>query len=173
MSKSHVAILVLSAAFALPGCVDSRQPVTLAKAQAADRIVLQVKEDLARGRRWELGWGSLDVYDIATDQLVHVVRLEGANLSGGREVAPPDMVMTRFGAVIVSSNAQPSIWRISPSRFEVERFDLEVDSDHDKDFGFTALTWSAGERELFAVSTATGSLWRIDLARSKASKVES
>ena len=168
MSKSHVAILVLAVAFALPGCVDSRQPGTLAKTQAADRTILQVKEDLARGRRWELGWGTLDVYDIATDELVHVVSLEGANLSGAREVAPPDMVLTRFGAVIVSSNAQPSIWRISPSSFEVERFDLEVDSDHDKDFGFTALTWSAGERELFGVSTATGSLWRIDLATSKA-----
>lgn len=173
MSKSHVAVLAVAVAFALTGCVESGQAGTVAKAQVADGSVLQVKEDRARGRRWELGWGTVDVYDIATDELVHVVRLEGANLSGGRQVGLPDMVLTRFGAVIVSSNAQPALWRISPERFEVERFDLQVDSDHDKDFGFTALTWSAGERELFGVSTATGSLWRLDLATSKASKVES
>ena len=168
MSKSHVALLVFTAALA--ACVQSREPVaeaTTAK-EDADRPVLRVQVDRARGTRWELGWGTASAYDIATGQLLRNVSLEGANLSGARDVALPDMVLTRFGAVIVSSNAQPSIWRISPSRFEVERFDLEVDSDHDKDFGFTALTWSAGERELFGVSTATGSLWRIDLATSKA-----
>ena len=106
-----------------------------------------------------------------TGQLVKSISLQGANLSASRDTRLPDMLLARSGAMIVSSNAQPSLWRISPERFEVERFDVEVDRDHDKDFGFSDLAWSADGRELHAVSAATGSAWRIDLARGKATKV--
>ena len=82
------------------------------------------------------------------------------------------MLLSRSGALIVSSNAQPSLWRISPSRFEVERYDIEVDSDRDKDFGFTGLTWGTDEKVLYAVGTPTGTLWRIDLVSARASKVD-
>ena len=72
-------------------------------------------------------------YDTATGERIRVVRLSGANLSGAPETCVPDMLVSRTGALIVSSNAQPSLWRISPSHFEVERFDIELDSDRDKD----------------------------------------
>lgn len=173
MSKSHVAMLVLPAAI-LAACVESRDPVAddSANPQKVVREALRVQVDRARGTRWELDWGNAYAYDIATGQLIRRVSLTGANLSGAHEACRPDMLLNRFGTVIISSNAQPSLWRISPSRFEIERFDIEVDSDQDKDFGFSGLAWSPGERELFAVSAATGTLWRIDLATAKASKVE-
>ena len=173
MSKSHAAILTLSAIVTLAACVESREPVAelLAKAEEAASPMLRVREDLARGTRWELAWGTVYVYDIATGQLMKSISLQGANLSASRDTRLPDMLLTRSGAMIVSSNAQPSLWRISPERFEVERFDVEVDRDHDKDFGFSDLAWSADGRELHAVSAATGSAWRIDLARGKATKV--
>ena len=168
MSKSHAAILILSAIVTLAACVESREPVAefLAKAEEAASPMLRVREDLARGTRWELAWGTVYVYDIATGQLIRSVSLQGANLSASRDTRLPDMLLSRSGAMIVSSNAQPSLWRISP-----ERFDVEVDRDHDKDFGFSDLAWSADGRELHAVSAATGSAWRIDLARGKATKV--
>lgn len=174
MSKSRVAMLLLPAAIALAACVESREPVAdvSASSEKVVRPILRVKEDLARGRRWELGWGTLAAYDIATDQLVRSVTLEGANLTGAREACLPDMLLSRSGAVIVSSNAQPSLWRIDPERFEIERYDVEVDGDLDKDFGFSGLAWSADERVLFAVGAPTGTRWRIDLASAKGSKVE-
>ncbi len=173
MSKCHAAIFILSATVTLAACVESRDPVTepRAKAEEAASPMLRVKEDLARGRRWELGWGTVHVYDIATGLLVQSISLQGANLSASRDTRLPDMLLTPSGAMIISSNAQPSLWRISPERFEVERFDVEVDRDNDKDFGFSDLAWTAGGRELHAVSAATGSAWRIDLARGKATKV--
>ncbi|MEO5676011.1 MAG: hypothetical protein ABIQ84_00560 [Usitatibacter sp.] len=173
MSKSHAAILILSATATLAACVDSQDTVTEPRAKAVEAAspMLRVKEDLARGTRWELGWGTVYVYDIATGRLLQSVSLQGANLSASRDTRLPDMVLSRSGALIVSSNAQPSLWRISPERFEVERFDVELDRDNDKDFGFSDLAWSADGRELHALSAATGSAWRIDLARGKATKV--
>jgi len=131
---------------------------------------LGVREDLARGMRWELGWGSVTAYDIASGQRLRVIALTGANLSGARESCVPDMLLGRTGTLIVSSNAQPVLWRISPSRFEVERLDIAVDSDGDKDFGFTSLRWGENEKVIYA-GASTGTAWRIDLASGTARKV--
>jgi hypothetical protein len=167
-------MLIIPAAIILAGCFESQEPLaeTPAAGEETLRPALRVKADLARGRRWELGWGAASAYDTASEQLIRRIRLPGASLSGARETCLPDMLLSRSGALIVSSNAQPSLWRISPSRFEVERFDIEVDSDKDKDFGFTGLAWGADEKVLYAVSAAMGTLWRIDLVSAKASKVE-
>ena len=174
MSKSHAAIPAFILSVTLAACSESRHPVVTGfpdTAEVADPTVLQVKVDLARGRRWQLGWGTVDVFDIPTDELIHVVKLDGATLSASRDTRLPDMLMTPSGAMLVTSNAQPVVWRISPERFEVERFALELDSDHDKDFGFSGLEWKAGGRELHAVNAVNGSVWRIDLARGRASKL--
>jgi hypothetical protein len=171
MAKSLAAIFIIPVAITLAGCLDLvAEPA--APVEEALRPALRVKTDLARGMRWELGWGSASAYDTASGQLISRIRLPGATLSGAHGSCVPDMLLSRSGALIVSSNAQPMLWRISPARFEVERYDIEVDADQDKDFGFSGLAWSADERELYAVSAATGALWRIDLASAKASKVE-
>ena len=172
MSKYLAAMLIIPAAITLAGCSESEQPLAEpASVEETVRPALRVKTDLARGVRWELGWGTISAYDTASERLIRMIPLTGANLSGARESCPPDMLLSHSGAVIISSNAQPFLWRISPARFEVERYDIEVDSDKDKDFGFTGLAWGAGERSLYAVSAETGTLWRIDLLSAKASKV--
>ena len=173
MSKCHAAMFIIPAAITLAGCFEPlRTPAEPAAVEKTIGPALRVKADLARGRRWELGWGTAYAYDTASEELIRRVRLPGASLSGARETCLPDMLLSRSGALIVSSNAQPALWRISPARFEVERFDIEVDSDKDKDFGFTGLAWGADEKVLYAVSAVMGTLWRIDLASAKASKVE-
>ena len=171
MAKSLAAIFLIPAAITLAGCLNAvgEPPVP---AEEALRPALRVQTDRARGMRWELGWGSASAYDTASGQLLDRIRLPGATLSNAQGACVPDMVLSRSGALIVSSNVQPMLWRISPARFEVERYDIEVDADQDKDFGFSGLAWSADEKELYAVSSTTGTLWRIDLASSKASKVE-
>lgn len=173
MWKCQTAGFIILAAIAVAGC--SEPSTTLA--EPSDSIdagayrALRVKEDLARGTRWQLGWGAAYVYDVASERLVRRIPLSDASFAGAREACLPDMLLSRTGALIVSSNAEPVLWRISPARYEVERFDIALDSDHDQDFGFSGLAWGAEERVLYAVSAAAGTLWRIDLGSGKAAKV--
>ena len=169
MTKRLAAILFIPAVVTLSACFETQEHSTHTEAGA--RQALRVSEDLARGVRWSLAWGEVSAYDTATRELVRTIPLTGASFSMARESCMPDMLLASTGALIVSSNAQPTLWRISPSRFEVERFDIEVDSDADKDFGFTGLAWGANETVLHAVSATTGTLWQIDLAAGKANKV--
>jgi hypothetical protein len=132
---------------------------------------VRVRIDLARGRRWVLDWEGLAVHDVATGALIRRVILPGAIFVTARGVAPPDLVLSRSGAALVSSNTVSRLWRVSPERFEVEVYDLALGSDQDKDFGFTSLAWGVGERALLASDSITGSPWRIDLRSASAQKV--
>jgi hypothetical protein len=173
MSKCHAVIFVVPAVILFAGCSEFPAPIAepVAAREESAHEVLRVKEDLARGRRWELGWGAAYVYDAASGQLIRRIPLPGASFSAARETCPPDMLLSRSGALIVSSNAHTALWRISPTRFEVERFDIEVDSDKDKDFGFSGLAWDVDEKVLYAVSAVMGTLWRIDLESAAARKI--
>jgi hypothetical protein len=168
MSKCHAVIFVM-----LAGCAESWAPVAEPSAvrEESAHEVLRVKEDRARGRRWELGWGAAYVYDVASGQLVRRIPLPRASFAAAREACLPDMLLSRSGALIVSSNANPALWRISPTRFEVELFDIAVDSNKDNDFGFSGLAWDVDEKVLYAASAVMGTLWRIDLESAAASKI--
>jgi hypothetical protein len=165
MSKCHAVLFVLPVVMLFAGCSESRAP------EESAHQVLRVKDDLAQGRRWELGWGVVYVYDVASGQLIRRIPLPAASLAAAREACLPDMLLSRSGALIVSSNAQPALWRISPTHFEVERFDIAVDSHKDNDFGFSGLAWGADERVIYGASSVMGSLWRIDLQSAAASKI--
>lgn len=173
MSKCHAVMFVVPAVIMFAGCSEIQAPVAepVAAREESTHQVLRVKEDLARGRRWELGWGAAYVYDVASGQLIRRIPLPGASFAAAREACLPDMMLSRSGALIVSSNAQPALWRISPARFEVERFDIAVDSDKDNDFGFSGLAWGADEKVVYAASAVMGTLWRIDLESAAASKI--
>jgi hypothetical protein len=81
------------------------------------------------------------------------------------------MLLARSGALIVSSNVEARLWRISPARFEVEIYELELASDQDRDFGFHALAWGANEAILYARSSPEGSDWKIDLRAGRAERI--
>ena len=171
MSKIHLGSFLLSSAMFLAGCIEPETPLLERSVLESTREpALRVQADLARGARWELGWDHVSVFDIASERRLREVTLPGAINSGA--TCPPDMILARNGALFVSSNSVPRLWRVSPSRFEVEVLDIELDSDREKDFGFTGLAWSVDERILYASSAMTGTLWRIDLATAKASKIE-
>ena len=173
MSKYLAAILIVPAAVALTGSLDFQPAVAQASAEreAPRPQAVRVALDLARGRRWELHWDGLLAYDMASGELVRHVQLPGAIFSAARESCPPDIVLGRLGDVLVSSNAQPRLWRVSPARFEVEVFDLALAGDDDKDFGFGYLAWGPGEGTLQAVSSPMGEAWRLDLATATAVKL--
>ena len=97
--------------------------------------------------------------------------MPGAVFAGDRDSCPPDMLLSRSGAVIVSSNAHPRLWRISPAHFEVEVYDLALGSDNDKDIGFGDLEWGRSESVLLASASPAGAPWRIDLGTGVATKL--
>jgi hypothetical protein len=174
MSKLYAAAILIPAAIAFAGPFEA-EPATadFAPIERADVAPpFCVVTDLARGRRWDLGWDGARAYELATGRLIRHVRLPGAMLSGARESGLPDMLLDRLGGLIVSSNAQPRLWRISPARFEVEVYELDLASDKDKDFGFHNLVLGANDATLYAMSSPGGSAWKIDLAAGRARRIE-
>jgi hypothetical protein len=175
MSKRHAWIVNILSGLAIAACTES--PATMgevpsSQAEGLHTAAVRVRMDSPRARRWELGWGAVFVYDVLSGQLVRRIPLTRASLSGARGTCRPDLVVSRSGAVIVSSNAQPVLWRIDPASFEVRRYDIALDSDRSKDFGFSALAWDADEKTLYAASAVMGTLWRIDLDTATASRIE-
>jgi outer membrane protein assembly factor BamB len=168
MSKYQVGIGILVAA-TLIGL--EKSPHSLAASPVVSDGPTAVLVDSGHGRRWELTWASVTAYDIASGKRLRTLRLPHAIVSGARESCPPAMVLDRNGGLYVSSNVEPRLWRISPSLFEIEILDVELESDRDKEIGFTRLAWSANEGFLQAVNAATGTLWQIDLATGRARKV--
>ena len=83
----------------------------------------------------------------------------------------PDIALGPRGEVIVTSNVLPVLWKIDPETLRVSVHRLELDSDMDKDVGFSGLVYSARNGAYFAVSGLHGSLWRIDPLLRRAQKV--
>jgi hypothetical protein len=172
MSKYIAAILVVPAAIAFADSFGSTPTADDPPAQreAHSAQALRTKTDLARGMRWELEWGGVVVRDLATGKTLRHIPLPGATFAGARDSSLPDLLLGRTGAAFVSSNVQPRIWRISPARFEVELFDIALDSDEGKDFGFDNLAWETDEKVLRATNAPGGIAWRIELHSATASR---
>ena len=173
-TKSQAAILSVSAIAILSSCVGFPERAAQLVVQAVEPpgASLRTGNDLARRTPMELGWGAVAVYDAATNRPIRRVALEGASLANVRGVCSPDMLLDRSGALLVSSNSQPVLWRVSPERFEVERFEIRLDDDRGRDVGFGALAWSADGRTLYALDASTRTPWRIDLASLRGVRVE-
>jgi hypothetical protein len=172
MTKRQLAFSTLFAALVVTGWVNASAPAAQAVFEEPGPA-LRSTVDLARGLRWELHWGRVAAYDLATNRPVRSIDLPGAVLSAAAASAMPDMILDRSGALIVSSNITPRLWRISPARFETEVYDIEVDGFADRDIGFTTLLWGANGRDLYGTSDAAARVWRINLAAGTASQVTS
>ncbi len=135
-------------------------------------VAVRVKSDPVHAMRWELGWGDVFAYDEARG-FVRRISLADASFLGARGACRPGLDVSRTGAAIISSNAEPVLWRIDPDTFEVRRYDVTLNTDLDKDFGFSSVRWSPDERIVYAASAMMGTLWRIDLASKMATKIGS
>jgi hypothetical protein len=83
----------------------------------------------------------------------------------------PDLALGPRGEAVVTSNVVPTLWRIDPETLAVSVHALALDSDTDKEVGFSGLVYSPGHEAFFAVSDAHGSLWRIDPQLETARKI--
>ena len=171
MTKRQLAFSTLFSALVVTGWVNASAPVVQVADVAGEPVpALRSTIDPARGLRWELHWGRVAAYDLATNRPLRSIDLPGAVLSGAAESGLPDMVLDRSGALIVSSNITPRIWRISPARFETEVYDIEVEGLGDRDMGFTTLLWGPNLRDLYGTSAPAAGVWRIELEAGKATR---
>jgi hypothetical protein len=165
----------LSAAF-LAGCdawpdeTVNGKPRALEERPQGRLEALRVQSDTARNRLWVLHRDAVYVYAITTRRQIGRIVLPDWMYVGEPFNCAPDLALDPSGAAIVSSNVRASLWRLDPERFAVTRHDLELDTDRDKDVGFTGLAFADGA--LFGIDAVHGSLWKIDLATAKAEKIE-
>lgn len=131
-----------------------------------------VRADPARNRLWVLDPSGLTLHDGLSGRRLRHVPLPGLFLAAGDRVCRPDIAFDAAGTVYVSSDVLPVIWRVDPQQFEAARIEIALDTDADKDVGFTGLSF-AGDGIVVAAGTTFASIWRIDLNAARASKVAS
>jgi len=132
--------------------------------------VLAAERDIARGRSYVLEGGTVRVSSDAAG-ILRRIDLPDAVFAHLPYACPPAMIVDRSGAVIISSNVLPVLWRIEPEGFTVRRYELLLDLEKDLDVGFSGLAAAHDDGIVFAHAGALGSLWRIELPSGKATEI--
>jgi hypothetical protein len=144
-----------------------------AQSQAWSEILpaLQIQVDASRNRVWVLTTDGVSLYDSATRKLVKRIALPRWVVVAGLHSCAPALAISPSGSALVTSNTLPVLWEIEATSLAVRRIDLSLNTDYDRDVGFTGLAFGPGGESLFGVSSTAGSAWRIDLAAATASKL--
>lgn len=145
---------------------------TLLAGCVANSEVLRIRPDAERNRLWLLDQGAVTLYHSRSGKLLQRIVLPGWTFAGKPFGCPPDLALDASGAVFVTSDVLPVLWRIDPVQFEVTVLEVALDADQDKDMGFTSLAFAADET-LIAANAIHGTLWRINLRALTAEKVAS
>ena len=140
------------------------------EANAANAQALATLHDAHRGMDYVLDG---DAVRVSGDASGHERRVElpGPIFADPRYACPPAMIVDASGAIVVSSNIAPILWRIEPGSLTVRRFDLQLDSDRERDVGFSGLAIGERDGTLIALAGAMGSLWKVQLSSGKAEKL--
>jgi len=123
----------------------------------------------AADRSWVIEAGNLYLQEPGKPR--RALELPGWHWAGEPYACAPDIAVGPRGEVVVTSNVLPVLWKIDPETLKVSVHRLELDSDTDKDVGFSGLVYSERNGAYFAVSGPHGSLWRIDPLLRRAQKV--
>ena len=129
---------------------------------------LRTAQDPARKRVWVL---EVDAVYLEEGNRRQRFELPGWVHAKDIYACTPDLAVDAQGAVVVTSNVVPVVWRIEPATAQVTRHELALDADLDKEVGFTSITYARHQRAFYAFSATYGSVWRIDPQLSRAQKV--
>ena len=154
---------------AVSGCNSEAAPESFKADHAAVKIRHQVDE--VRGRIWVLTRAGVVIFDATSSGPIRRLALPGWVWAGEPDGCLPDLALGPKGEAVVSSDVAPTLWRVDPETFEVSEHALALNSDTDKDIGFSELEYSREENAYFGVSTFYGSVWRIDPLLGRAQKV--
>ena len=141
-------------------------------APQADTTLRVVRSDPARDHLWVLERDGLSLHDNSNRRRLRRFVLPDWPYAGYRYGCAPELILDHAGVAFVTSDVLPVIWRIDPQRPEIRRIELSLDSDRDKDIGFSGLSFAA-DGALLAAGTTFGSRWRIDLAAATATRIAS
>jgi hypothetical protein len=133
--------------------------------------ILRFQKDPARERGWLLTRSGVFVFDFRTRQTTAHVALPHWVWAGEAFSCPPDLALGPKGEAVVSSNMEPTLWRIDPVTLAVTRHPLVLDAHENKDVGFTGVAYSAKQNTFYAASPF-GALWRIDPLLRRAQHIE-
>ena len=131
---------------------------------------LRTVRDAARNRVWVLDSEAVYLYEGTQKKRFE---LPGSVQAREPYICAPDLAIDAQGAVVVTSNVMPVVWRIEPVTAQVTKHELTLDADTDKDVGFTGLAYAPDQGVFFGVSATYGSLWRIDPLLRRAQKIQS
>jgi hypothetical protein len=134
------------------------------------RPLLRYRVDQVRGFAWALRPDGVDVYGPKGALIGHVVLPEWS-WAGHPYGCVPDLVIGPDGAALISSDVQPTLWRVRPETLEVSRHDLVLDPDEGRDIGFSRLAYSTQEGAFLAVGSFHGARWRIGSSLKTAQKM--
>jgi len=126
--------------------------------------------DPERNRVWLLTDEGVSVHDVSRPERV-AVSLPHWVWVGAAYACPPDLALGPQGEAVITSNVLPTVWRIDPDSFAVTVHPLELDTDKDKDVGFSGLVYSSEHGAFIATSQTQGSLWKIDPLLTRAQKI--
>jgi hypothetical protein len=163
MSNSIASVLAAAALAGLAGCESNVGP------NAAS--ILAYRVDASRDRSVRLTREGVWLQNAASTQPLQVA-LPGW-VYAAAPYCPPAVALGPKGEVLVTSNVVPTVWKIDPTTLEVTAHALELDSDTDKDVGFSALVYSADDATFIAYSEVQRSVWKLDPLLKGAAKVAS
>ena len=145
---------------AVSGCNSEAAQESIKADHAAVKIRHQADE--TRGRIWVLTPSGVVIVDATTSRPIRHVPLPGWVWAGEPYGCLPDLALGPKGEAVVSSDVVPTLWRIDPETFEVSEHAVALNSDAEKDIGFSELEYSREQNAYFGVSSFYGSVWRID-----------
>ena len=170
-SAIFLVVLVVSACGSESGAAPSQATKSTTSAPKAKLPQVRYQVDPARNRVWFLSADGVFFYDVSKPEKV-VVSLPAWQWVDAPYSSLPDIALGPKGEAVITSNIVPMLWTIDPETLVVSVHPLELDSDTDKDIGFSGLVYSSEHGVFFAVSYVYGSLWRIDPLFKRAGKIQ-
>jgi hypothetical protein len=166
--------LALAGLVWLTGCdlqaVQERSTREMAAVPGKPSFDIRHQVDPARGRVWWLTRDGVYLHDVTKPQRV-AVKLPGWQWLGAPYGCLPDLALGPQGEAIVTSDIVPTLWRIDPETLATSVHPLALETDTDKDIGFSGLVYSPEHEAFFGVSGVHGSLWTIDRSLVRARKI--
>lgn len=174
MSNGIASTFFLAVLIVLGGCdlsaAPQRAPDIVADAPRSQPPRVRYGLDPVRQRVWFLTRDGVSVYDVAKSERISLP-LPSWLWVDTPYACLPDLALGPKGEAVITSNVVPTLWRIDPETLAVSVHPLLLDSDTDKDVGFSGLVYSPEHEAFFAVSDVHGSLWRIDRGFETARKI--
>ena len=114
-------------------------------------------QDNSRNRSWRLGDRGVYLEEPERKQPLYIP-LPGRVILDQTITCSSAMTLSSDGAVVVTSNVDPTLWRIDPDTLSVSSHPLRLTTYAEREVGFTGIAFSAAHRAYFAVSSIHGLL---------------